>query len=107
MEGGTGSASESVEQPDFLPDRFESGTINTPGAIALGAGVDFVTRRTPERILSHETALCRSFCSQLRRIPGIIVYSTIDDQPELYAPVVSFAVEGVPSAEASAALSSA
>lgn len=44
MEGGTGSASESVEQPDFLPDRFESGTINTPGAIALGAGVDFVTR---------------------------------------------------------------
>ncbi len=105
MEGGTGSASESVEQPDFLPDRFESGTINTPGAIALGAGVDFVTRRTPERILSHETALCRSFCSQLRRIPGIIVYSTIDDQPELYAPVVSFAVEGVPSAEASAELS--
>lgn len=105
MEGGTGSASESVEQPDFLPDRFESGTINTPGAIALGAGVDFVTRRTPERILSHETALCRSFCSQLRRIPGIIVYSTIDDQPELYAPVVSFAVEGVPSAEASTELS--
>lgn len=105
MEGGTGSASESLEQPDFLPDRFESGTINTPGAIALGAGVAFVAKRTPERILAHETALCRSFCSQLRRIPGIRVYSTIDDQPELYAPVVSFAVDGVPSAEASSELS--
>ncbi len=105
MEGGTGSASESLEQPDFLPDRFESGTINTPGAIALGAGVAFVAQRTPERILAHETALCRSFCSQLRRIPGIRVYSTIDDQPELYAPVVSFAVDGVPSAEATLELS--
>ena len=105
IEGGTGSASESLEQPDFLPDRFESGTINTPGTIALGAGVDFVRQKTPQRIRMHETALCRSVCAQLRRIPGIRVYSTIDDQPELYAPVVSFAIGGVPSAEASSELS--
>lgn len=105
IEGGTGSASDSLEQPEFLPDRFESGTINTPGAIALGAGVDFVSRRTAAGILAHETALCRSFCSQIRRIRGITVYSTIDDQPELYVPVVSFAVEGVSSSEASTELS--
>ena len=73
MEGGTGSASESLEQPDFLPDRFESGTINTPGAIALGAGVEFVKARTPQKILAHETALCRSLCGMLRNIPGITV----------------------------------
>lgn len=38
IEGGTGSASGEIDQPDFLPDSFESGTINTPGAIALGRG---------------------------------------------------------------------
>lgn len=104
-EGGTGSASESLEQPDFLPDRFESGTINTPGAIALGAGVDFVMKRTAERILSHEMWLCRWFCGQLRRYPGIRVYSDIDEEPEKYAPVVSFNIDGIPSAEASSELS--
>lgn len=105
MEGGTGSASESLEQPDFLPDRFESGTINTPGAIALGAGVEFVKARTPQKILAHETALCRSLCRMLRKIPGITVYSDIDRQPEKFAPVVSFNIGSIPSAEASTRLS--
>lgn len=104
-EGGTGSASESLEQPEFLPDRFESGTINTPGAIALGAGVEFVKTRTAEKILSHEMSLCRGFCAALRQIPDVTVYSEIDEKPELYAPVVSFNIKGVPSTEAAAALS--
>lgn len=105
IEGGTGSASESLEQPQFLPDRFESGTINTPGAIALGAGVDFVKARTPERILKHETELCRSFCASARRIPGVRLYTDIDEHPERYAPLVPFNIEGVPSGEASIKLS--
>ena len=105
MEGGTGSASESLEQPEFPPDRFESGTINTPGAIALGAGVDFVKARTTDRILSHERALCQSFCAALRKIPDVIVYSDIDEHPERYAPVVSFNINGIPSTDAAAALS--
>ena len=104
-EGGTGSDSESLEQPEFLPDRFESGTINTPGAIALGAGVEFVKTRTAEKILSHEMSLCRGFCAALRQIPDVTVYSEIDEKPELYAPVVSFNIKGVPSTEAAAALS--
>ncbi len=105
MEGGTGSASESLEQPDFLPDRFESGTINAPGAVALGAGVEFVKSRTPQRILAHEMSLCRNLCEKLRRIPGIKVYSQLDQFPERFAPVVSFNIGGMPSAEASSRLS--
>lgn len=105
FEGGTGSASESLEQPDFLPDRFESGTINTPGAVALGSGVDFVRSRGTERIFRHEMELCRSFCSAARRIPGVILYTDIDENPEKYVPVVPFNIDGIPSGEASAALS--
>ena len=35
ISGGTGSLSDSEEMPDFLPDRFESGTLNLPGIIGL------------------------------------------------------------------------
>ena len=41
----------------------------------------------------------------LRKIPGITVYSDIDRQPEKFAPVVSFNIGSIPSAEASTRLS--
>ena len=91
IEGGTGSASESVLQPDFTPDRFESGTINTAGVVALGEGVNFVKRLTPEVIANHELTLCERFCAGASRINGITVYNMITPQNRgSYAPVVSF-----------------
>ena len=41
-EGGTGSNSESMIQPNFLPDKMESGTLNTPGIISLNEGLKFI-----------------------------------------------------------------
>lgn len=106
IEGGTGSASESIVQPDFTPDRFESGTINTAGVIALGEGVDFVRARTPEKILAHELALCRRFCDGAEKIRGIHLYNSITPQnSEQYAPVVSFNLGDIPSTEGAAMLS--
>lgn len=107
IEGGTGSASESITQPDFTPDRFESGTINTAGVIALGEGVDFVNKLTPEKILAHELALCHRFCSGAEKIRGIRLYNNITQTNlELYAPVVSFNIGDIPSTEGAAMLSS-
>lgn len=106
IEGGTGSASESILQPEFTPDRFESGTINTAGAIALGAGAAFVAQKTPAAILKHELALCRRFCSGARRLPQVVLYNNITDRNDgLYAPVVSFNLLGMSSTECSARLS--
>lgn len=106
IEGGTGSVSESIEQPDFSPDRFESGTINTAGVIALGAGVEFVKRKTPEAILEHELELCERFCAGARRINGVRLYNDINaENREKYAPAVSFNFDGMPSTEGAAALS--
>jgi len=42
MTGGTGSRSESEEHPDFLPDRYESGTPNVIGIAGLNAGIRFI-----------------------------------------------------------------
>lgn len=100
IEGGTGSVSESISQPDFPPDRFESGTINTAGAIALGEGVRFVKRKTARAILNHELALCERVCGGLERINGITLYNRITpENAELYAPVVSFNFKGIPSSD--------
>ena len=64
MCGGTGSASESLRQPDMLPDRYESGTLNLPGIAGLLAGVKFVRAHQAE-IHQYEQHLARRLRSQL------------------------------------------
>lgn len=91
IEGGTGSVSGDIDQPAFLPDMLESGTINTPGAIALGQGVDFVRAKGTERIYAHEAALCKLFAEQCGNIGRIRIFR----QPGLdYLPVISFVADG-------------
>ena len=105
IEGGTGSASESIVQPDFTPDRFESGTINTAGVIALGAGVEFVKAKTPEAILRHELKLCERFCRGAKRL-GITLYNDINEgNYGQYAPVVSFNIKNMSASDGAAKLS--
>lgn len=105
IEGGTGSASESPVQPEFTPDRFESGTINTAGAVALGAGAAFVKAKTTEKILMHELDLCMQFCEGARKTEGIRLYTDITSRNSgVYAPVVSFNIGDLSGAEASARL---
>ncbi|NLZ76837.1 MAG: aminotransferase class V-fold PLP-dependent enzyme [Spirochaetales bacterium] len=40
--GGTGSKSDLLEMPEFLPDRLEAGTQNLPGIIGLSAALDYI-----------------------------------------------------------------
>ena len=42
IEGGTGTFSEKIEQPEILPEMFESGTLNVPGIAGISAGADFI-----------------------------------------------------------------
>ena len=72
--GGTGSMSASPNMPDFLPDRLEAGTHNMPGIAGLKAGLDFVKRLTPERILRHEQRLRARLERELSAMPGLEVF---------------------------------
>ena len=101
MEGGTGSASIELEQPDFLPDSLESGTVNTAGIIALNAGVDFVRKLTLKKIFTHETALCRQFISGISDLDSVIIYR---ERNANYLPIVLFNIKGMPSDETASAL---
>lgn len=74
MEGGTGSASERQEMPEFLPDRLEAGTHNIPGIAGLLEGLRFVERMGQTKILEHERRLALHAARGLERIPGLEVF---------------------------------
>ncbi|MFW5737262.1 MAG: aminotransferase class V-fold PLP-dependent enzyme, partial [Halanaerobium sp.] len=71
IEGGTGSSSDQEKQPDFLPDKFESGTMNTMGISGLKAGVEFIQKIDIEKIREHEKQLGQVFLEGLKKIPGV------------------------------------
>jgi selenocysteine lyase/cysteine desulfurase len=73
-QGGTGSRSEFEEQPDFLPDRFESGTPNGVGIAGLLAGIRFVLKKGVEEIRQSEMALIEKLIMGLKKIPRVRLY---------------------------------
>ncbi|MBC7292786.1 MAG: aminotransferase class V-fold PLP-dependent enzyme [Thermoleophilia bacterium] len=97
VEGGTGSQSESVEQPRELPDRLEAGTPNSPGIAGLGAGVEVVKRMGIAERGARECALARRLRTRLAELPGLRLYGPPTGTPA--APIVSLAVDGLASAE--------
>ena len=71
--GGTGSASDSEYLPDYLPDRFESGTPNLPGIYGLTASMEFLMVEGLEKLHAHEMTLCKRFMDGVAQIPGVAV----------------------------------
>ncbi len=97
IRGGTGSRSEQEEQPDFLPDMCESGTLNAVGLAGLEAGVRWVLEWGVEAIRAHEVALSQRLSDGLREIPGVTVYGPADAR--LRTAVVSFNIAGMEPSE--------
>lgn len=71
IEGGTGSFSEFEEQPLYLPDKFESGTLNLPGIYGLNASLKHLLKTGVNNIFEHEFSLVSSFMEKLLNIEGI------------------------------------
>lgn len=74
IEGGTGSLSYSLEQPDFLPDKFECGTQNIPGIVGLSAGINYINSIGINTIYEHNNYLLNYLLSGLLNIPKVKVY---------------------------------
>lgn len=69
--GGTGSQSELIEQPSVRPDRYEAGTLNTPGIAGLNEGVKFVLKQTAAEIHRKEWALIQRLINGLEGMDRI------------------------------------
>jgi len=75
IEGGTGTNSENIFQPDGMPDLLESGTHNTPGVIGLRAGINYITEIGIENIQNHKYKLVKKLHEGIEEIKGAKVYS--------------------------------
>jgi cysteine desulfurase family protein len=78
MYGGTGSYSELEEQPEKWPDRYEAGTLNTPGIAGLSAGLDEIRKLGVESIYKHEQQLMKRFFEGVSQIESISCFGPLD-----------------------------
>ncbi len=101
-EGGTGSSSDKLAQPEELPERYESGTVNLPGIAGLAAGCAYVSGRLSQ-IMAHERELSQALWEGLAAMEGVTLYSPRREAER--AGIVCFNLGDLSSSEAADALS--
>lgn len=92
--GGTGSASSSDEQPEFPPDKYESGTLNGPGIAGLGAGLDTLLLEGPGEVSRREACLAAALAEGLMEVPGVRVYGAWSDEKRVSTWLPRFGGDG-------------
>jgi cysteine desulfurase family protein len=97
IRGGTGSDSELEEQPEFMPDCFESGTLNVAGLTSLAAGVEYLLEIGVEKVQAHEKMLVERFLQGVAEIPGLVLYGPRDIEQR--CSTIAFNISDVPCSE--------
>lgn len=98
IQGGTGSRSEFELQPEFMPDRYESGTLNAIGFAGLMRSAGFIFEQGVERIREKEMRLAERLLAGLGEIKGVTIYGP--RSMEQRTSVVAFNIDGVSPSEA-------
>ena len=103
LSGGSGSQSTNLIHPTQMPEVVEGGTVNTPGIISLGAGIDFINSVGIDNIYEHENSLKNLFLTLLKELNDkynnmIEIYSSYGEGD---GPVVSINIKGESSSEIS------
>ncbi len=104
IEGGTGSFSHLQTQPEHLPDKFESGTLNLPGIAGLNAALEFVSEHGDE-IRKREFELGCQFLTGLKTLPGVQLYGLPEMVEGQRLPVFAVNFDGVDNGVLAAELS--
>lgn len=78
MTGGTGSASHTEVQPEFMPDKFEPGTPNLPGIYGWEAALSFLEEKTVDAVRAHDLRCMTRFLDGMKKISGIRLVGTQD-----------------------------
>lgn len=101
-EGGTGTESSSVVQPERSPERFESGTLNVPGIAGLDEGIKYIQSEGIKNIRRRETELMVCLHDELKNTDRVVMYGP--DDPQKKTAVLAFNIEGMDCEEAAAVL---
>lgn len=97
IQGGTGSHSFETFQPLFMPDMIECGTLNTPGIVGLGAGIDFILMTGTDAILKRKEILLAKLYEGLAVHRRIKLYSTVEGHRN--SGIITFIIDGMDSSE--------
>ena len=103
IEGGTGTNSNELFQPAFLPERLESGTVNVPGVAGIIGGLEFVKTKGTESIYQNELHLIQRLYKKLEDNEDVILYTPYPTAG-MYVPLLIFNVENMTSYEAASIL---
>ncbi|TCO72688.1 aminotransferase class V-fold PLP-dependent enzyme [Marinisporobacter balticus] len=78
IEGGTGSLSEYEHQPEYMPDKFEAGTLNIPGIYGLHAALKYLLDTNVDAIREKELFLLEKFLEQVQNISDVKLIGKTD-----------------------------
>jgi cysteine desulfurase/selenocysteine lyase len=75
------------------PHKFEAGTVNAGGAVALAAAIDYLESVGLENVHAQEQALTRYAYEGMKKISGVNILGS--DDPDKHCGILSFTVDGV------------
>lgn len=99
LEGGTGSLSHDIHQPNFMPDKFECGTLNIPGIVGLSNGIEFINNIGLENIKNKNSKLYKRLIKAINSMDRYTVYGDISGNNSTTS--ISFNLDGVETSELS------
>lgn len=74
-----------------VPQKFEAGTPNISGVIALGTAIDYIINIGIENIANHENELLEYATKEISKVKGITIIGNAENK----ASVLSFTIEGI------------
>jgi selenocysteine lyase/cysteine desulfurase len=92
ISGGTGSLSEYEEQPPYMPDKFEAGTLNLPGIFGLRTALKYIKKTGIRNIREKESELAGMFLNGAGNIKGVNIVGL--NSTESRTAVISLDFEG-------------
>jgi cysteine desulfurase family protein len=101
-QGGTGSISESDRQPEFLPDKYESGNLNVPAIAGLNAGLEYLLAKGLDKLRRQLHGLASRLSEGVAKIPGVTVHGAAESAARVG--VISISVEDYDPQEAAGIL---
>jgi len=103
-QGGTGTQSDQIRQPAEMPHRYESGNLNVPAILGLGAAIEFLqdSGLPKQPCPADDRRLAQRLVEGLRAIQGVRVIGHRSNRT--FVPVVSITLPGWRPADAAAVL---
>lgn len=91
--GGTGGDSSYEYQPDYYPNKLETGTLNVSGIVGLGEGIKFIQKNGLKNIQEKENKLIKYALDKLRLVDNIDIYGP--KKSEKIVGVISFNIKNM------------